>query len=399
MLTFFILLTFVIFLYCWVQWIKKQYAGDDTSKKFCGVEIKSYVEVTDEPRKRSVVTPAPGKQLLIELNGILPVEFILKGDHKKYRFDIKRIFHYPEYGKFAFYGLNHLTKRYRHFSSNDIVSINDLNNSIIVTNLLDFFTINGIESCLQDNYNKINHLSYSSISNYYQCPKSFQFRYLLNKKEAFISIEKHIGISIHHAISTYFKTGYDRNATMVEYKKNVKKNDRVRVIKKNMSFGEYVFDGERQLKYFFDSFPLNTENNYTSEFKLSTSLDCGIRIESIIDLIELDSTGQVTIYDFKTGKNKVDTSEFMLDQLRTYAWMYSKYNDSFICCNCKYYYLKLRESDSFDYNCNDLHSEYNFINNVALKILYSTYYPANVSLLCNWCGYNVFCDKYNEHRN
>ena len=150
-----------------------------------------------------------------------------------------------------------------------------------------------------------NGLSVTALNNYLECPWKYFFSNLIrvpgaqNKFMVF-------GTSIHEALKNYFDALKDGKNLKKDY---LLKRFKESLEKQSISKGEYsemLSKGEKALIGYFDYYHKSWKTNILNEINIrGISLNKDITINGKIDKIEiLDSSDNVNVVDYKTGKSK-----------------------------------------------------------------------------------------------
>lgn len=239
--------------------------------------------------------------------------------------------------------------------------------------------------------------SFSSISSFKKCPKSFEYKYIKKIQEAFSSIEAYMGTSVHETL----RWAYEQKQKNIElqiddinsqYKDFWSKGSlrKVKVIKTNKSIEDYFDQGlELLTSYFKRVFCFDKSESLHLEHKFEILLDKNIKYKGIIDRVSKTKLGVIRITDFKTGKvlHPLETL-----QLPSYAL----------------YVFEQNVDDKIELSFEDLKEKREVIvpflredtKNVRLNLMEEIYRIKNIdtfktkpSILCMWCGYNNICEN------
>ncbi len=242
--------------------------------------------------------------------------------------------------------------------------------------------------------------SYSAISSFKSCPKSFEYKYIRKAREAFISVERHMGSCVHEILHWLYDKRLNREEPKIqpmkkEYERvwNGSELDRVRVIKKENTF-EYYFDrGAEFLSTFFQKiFPEDDSVTLQLEYHFEIELDNQFKYRGIIDRIARQPNGLIRVTDFKTGKVSHPLDNF---QLPSYAlYIFEQYpEESIELCledlSTPQTVVARFERQGLEKVKSELGEEIGLISNTSLFL-------ANSSVLCQWCGYNGMCEDAHE---
>jgi DNA topoisomerase-1 len=246
-----------------------------------------------------------------------------------------------------------------------------------------------------------NTFSFSAISSFKSCPRAYQYKYIDKQEEAFLSIEGHMGKSVHGSLEWAYKR--IKEAKEEQLKEVLKRYhqifwnqeplEKIKVIKENKNFDDYFGMGKAYITdYFKRVFPKDTSETLYLEHKFKINLSRDVSYKGVIDRVARKDDGTLQVIDFKTGKvdhplenlqlpsyalyifdhNIENTIELVIEDLRK--------NRSLVC--------KFLRKDSMDIRnqlLKDIH-----------KILNTEIFNTKPSILCSWCGYNQICDHPHE---
>ena len=242
--------------------------------------------------------------------------------------------------------------------------------------------------------------SFSAISSFKSCPKSFEFKYQKRLPEAFQTIERHMGSCIHETLRWMYERRSDNQELSLEQLKewfdkvwSTEELKQARIIKRNASLDDYYNEAIKQISYFYKIvFQNDKSKTQYLEQKFQIVLDEQIKYVGIIDRVAKQSDGMIRIIDFKTGKVNHPLDDL---QLPSYAlYIFSEIVD-----------------DKIELCFEDLRSQRTVIADIVrtdlkrirsellqeISILQKTdFYKTQPSVLCQWCGYNRICENPHE---
>ncbi|MCK4889052.1 MAG: PD-(D/E)XK nuclease family protein, partial [Candidatus Aminicenantes bacterium] len=151
--------------------------------------------------------------------------------------------------------------------------------------------------------------SYSSISSFDNCPKSFEFRYIKKIPEAFQSIEAFMGSTVHSVLEMIYRNrelgpGTDELELPGIFRKiwDSTYNEKIRIIKNENDINHYIDLGIRLLSgYYSNSFLNDLSKTISLEQKFEVQLNGKITLRGIIDRLSRTKEGILRVTDFKTG--------------------------------------------------------------------------------------------------
>ncbi len=240
--------------------------------------------------------------------------------------------------------------------------------------------------------------SYSSISGFENCPRSFEYRYIKNIPEAFQSIEAFMGSTVHSILEMIYRNrGIGLETDEAELPGLFRKvwdstfSDRVKIIKDENNFQYYSDLGTELLRgYYTNTFSGDKSKTISLEQKFEIKLDENATFRGIIDRISRTSEGVLRVTDFKTGSVSGPLATLQLPSYAMYIFETNKEKEIELCIED----LKKRETRTAKVNENILESTRNKLLSKIRVIEKTTEYKAVVGTLCRWCGYNEICPEY-----
>ena len=245
----------------------------------------------------------------------------------------------------------------------------------------------------------IKNFSFSAISSFKSCPRSFEFAYIKKMPEAFGSIERHMGQCVHEVLKWMYEErkadndpGHARVQKKYEMNWAARDNDRIRVIKKNLEKRDYFNQGQQLLEgYFEQKFKTDRSKTLLLEHKFEIDLDAGegIKYRGIIDRVATGPDGNIRVTDYKTGRIGQPRDNLQLPSYGLYL-LQNQMNDEVELC-----YEGLQAGDTLVAVLrreemgkirDDLLAE---IGNIRSCDQFQT----KPSILCKWCGYFPMCDN------
>jgi len=170
--------------------------------------------------------------------------------------------------------------------------------------------------------------SHSRLSSFEDCPKKYEFRYVLKIPRETESIEGFVGKRVHEVLERlYVATGRGHVPTLPQVLQRYRTlfdehydPERVRVVRKETPVEEYRKNGERSLtNYYRKHYPFDADETLGLEERINFDLDGGgrYRILGFVDRISRTRDGVIEIHDYKTGRWVPDQKQ--LDEDRQLA--------------------------------------------------------------------------------
>jgi len=245
--------------------------------------------------------------------------------------------------------------------------------------------------------------SHSRLASFEDCPRKYEYRYVLRLARDTDSIEAFVGKRVHEVLERlYLAVGRGQVPTLRQvlhrygalFDEHYDAN-RVRVVRKETPVADYRTNGERCLSnYYRGHYPFDADETLAVEEQIVFDLDDSgrYRIRGFVDRISRTRDGTIEIHDYKTGKwvpnqKKIDEDR----QLAFYQiGITGKYgNDSpvrlvwhFVARN------QVRTSERTPEQLAALRSE---TIDLIDTIQATEQFPPKTGALCDWCEYNDIC--------
>lgn len=242
--------------------------------------------------------------------------------------------------------------------------------------------------------------SYSRISTFEKCPKSYEYKYVLGLSEEFESIERFMGHIVHLTLrwAMEARDGQVAHTTDVldMYRRLWQEHlgPSVKVIKRGKSPSEYLDSGEQMLRFYSDR--LNESWNdevlaLEAPFTFEIDEVPTIPYTGVIDRIARKRDGSIEITDYKTGSSR--DKDAHLRQIKSYApHVFAEYPSSSVQLNLEY--LREDATVKVSYTVEEAKTDIlPVITNRVRTINRTTIFDRRESALCRWCGYNSICEQ------
>ena len=239
--------------------------------------------------------------------------------------------------------------------------------------------------------------SYSKVTTFRNCPKAYEFRYILGESERFSTIERHMGTAVHEALRWAYserKRGESPDAAQIVDQFDTEWQSpglsRSIVVKAGRNEDDYRLEGRGMIEaYARERFLGDDSETLALENRFQVRLVDGIWLTGVVDRISRSSDGMLRIIDYKTGSRV--PNPLSDPQLAYYAaWAFECYPDA----TAELTYVDLR-------NGKELTAEFHrraivpYIETLIEEIQRigeTDEFGANPSMLCKWCGFNPICD-------
>ncbi len=255
--------------------------------------------------------------------------------------------------------------------------------------------------------------SHSKLSTFEQCRLKYKFRYIDKIiPEIEKSIEAHLGSCVHETLEWLYKTILATkrqkiptlDETIVYYSECWQKNftQDIVIVRKDMTANNYYNKGIKfLLDYYLQHQPFD-DNTLEIEKLITLEIgEEGHKIKGFIDRLAHNlATDELEIHDYKTANTLPAQEKFETDrQLALYSiaikeifgqekrvkliWHYLNHNKKII-------------SERTDEQLEKLKAE-----TIALikEIESTTTFPANKTILCDWCEYKNICPAWGNSEN
>ena len=245
--------------------------------------------------------------------------------------------------------------------------------------------------------------SHSRLSSFEDCPRKFQYRYVLKLPSDTESIEAFVGKRVHEVLERlYAFAGEGRVPSLARVLDRFRiwwseryDPQRVRIARPENEAGYYRELGERCLSnYYRRCYPFDGDETLAIEERVSFSLDAAgaYRVQGVVDRVVRARDGAIEIHDYKTGARVPSQEQLDRDrQLGLYQLgLASRFGaDSEI--RLVWHYLardQVRVSSRSPQQLDALRSQ-----TIGLidRIRAETGFEPRPGPLCRWCEYNDVC--------
>ena len=241
--------------------------------------------------------------------------------------------------------------------------------------------------------------SYSSLTAFEKCPRAFRYRYVDGLREAFTTIEQHLGQVVHDTLEKLYAAATDGERPGLEWIDSTYARlwstpgpAAHRIVKRGKTAAGYGREGLALVRSFHERvFRGDASRTLHLEHRFSYPL-VGEEEEhawsGVIDRVSLLPDGTVRITDYKTGRSVPDPAEDL--QMKSYAL----------------HVLALHGGERLQLCFEDLRGEQTktavFLTREAdrvrarlmagiRRIEEESEFTARPSSLCGWCGFNPIC--------
>ena len=246
-------------------------------------------------------------------------------------------------------------------------------------------------------------LSPSRVTEFNNCPALYKYRVIDRLPEP-PSIDAERGTLIHTVLEDLFDSpSTSRNlemaASLVPSRWADQKESKPELAALIPNEKEWIDRVEALLKNYFELEDPSTFDATFRELHLELNISEELYLHGYVDRLDVASTGEVRIVDYKTGKSpKAGWEEKALFQLRIYALLYWK-EHGVIPKLLKLIYLgdsKLVQSAPTE---KDLLAAEKLLMNTAaamLTAIETEHFTPKPSRLCDWCYFKTICPAHNS---
>ena len=252
--------------------------------------------------------------------------------------------------------------------------------------------------------------SHSRLSSFEDCPKKFEYRYVLKLKRDTESIEGFVGKQVHEVLERLY--GFTAQGKVPSLGRVIERfriwwNERydpvrVRIVRTENNADYYREIGERCLgNYYRRCYPFDGDETIATEEHVLFSLDEDdrYRIQGFIDRVVRSRDGAVEIHDYKTSARV--PSQHRLDQDRQLALYQMGLSGRFgveTPMRLVWHYLapnQVRTSSRTPEQLDALRSD-----TIGLidRIRATTHFEPKTGPLCRWCEFADVCPAQNERQ-
>jgi len=247
--------------------------------------------------------------------------------------------------------------------------------------------------------NSGNVYSFSRIKCFHQCPLRYRYRYLQGLKEAFRSIESHLGNTVHDVLEWLY-TERDRGSEpdedgMLELFAagwSGGLDGSVAIIRVDEDEESYLRTGrEMLLRFFRETFARDRSETVALEQRLSVRLSKTVLFTGFADRVGRMDQGRLFVIDYKTSKSEGNGSEFSEGlQAPLYAACVLRHHGEREAL-AGYHYLRHGTTRWQHVDFERATQLLDRFLDLANQTDAAGDFPARPGILCAWCGFNAEC--------
>ena len=233
---------------------------------------------------------------------------------------------------------------------------------------------------------KAEHISYSRIKLYIQCPRKFELIYLQGYEEEIGRAAK-LGNIVHEMLREYMlrKVGYESEPIDDRSRDQIMSS--FNTAKESLSI-DYLINTRDVAPYIDNFVMMNINSDIEKILYLEEEFESMIqryKVKCVPDRIEKTNNNKLRIVDYKTGKKEYVDKK----QLEMYGLIMSEFEGTNI--ELEFQFLKTGERMRWAYSDILGRNVFTWVMNYIKEIESSNYFPQKRAVLCNYCGVSQYC--------
>lgn len=245
--------------------------------------------------------------------------------------------------------------------------------------------------------------SYSRLVALDKCPRVYEYRYVLRRREAFQSVEAFTGQTVHETLAWLYDereraAAPSENHAVDRFDADWERrlSPRVRVVRDGDSLEARRELGRSMVaRHHRERFTADRKETLAVERRLDVTLANGSAFRGVVDRIARAEDGALEVVDFKTtGRPPRHHGPAETLQLRSYGLTVLRHHD---VPEVRLRYEYLSDGGDFELHAGDpeaARTEAELQDRIARveRAVTAEAFPPNPSALCRWCGYREACD-------
>jgi putative RecB family exonuclease len=245
--------------------------------------------------------------------------------------------------------------------------------------------------------------SHSGLSAFENCPRQFQYRYVLKVEVTTESVEAFLGKLVHEVLERLYRFVAEGRVpklaqVLSRYEQWWQERldpARVRIVRSEVPIGAYRETGLRCLtNYYRSRYPFDSEETLGLEEMVHFSLDASghYRMRGVIDRIARARDGALEIHDYKTGKRV--PSQARIDEDRQLALYQLGVVERFgqdAPVRLVWHYVASNVLRTSTRSPEQLAALRQTTIRLIDRVESETEFPPRPSALCGWCEYREIC--------
>jgi putative RecB family exonuclease len=244
-----------------------------------------------------------------------------------------------------------------------------------------------------------NQFSFSRVKAFFQCPARYRFRYLKGMKDAFRSIESHLGSAVHDVLEWLYAERLegrepDRTAAVERFTHAWRRGwtDEVTVVRVDDRPDDLEALGRDMVARFVDgAFARDRSETVALERRLHLRLEGGLVFTGFADRVGRTENGRLFVVDYKTSKSLGDGSDFsegLQAPLYAACALVDETGDEALA---GYHYLRHETTRWQPIDGDAATRVVGRFTRLATTADQATDFPTRPGPLCAWCGFNHVC--------
>lgn len=244
-----------------------------------------------------------------------------------------------------------------------------------------------------------NQFSFSRVKTFFQCPARYRFRYLKGMKDAFRSIESHLGTTVHDVLEWLYAERLegrenDCDGAVERFAERWRAGwtDEVTVVRLDDRPGELEATGRDMVTRFVSGvFARDRSQTVALERRVHLRLEGGLVFTGFADRVGRTENGRLFVVDYKTSKSLGDTSDFsegLQAPLYAACTLETEADGSVLA---GYHYLRHDTTRWQPIDGDAAARVIGHFTRLASTADRATDFPARPGPLCAWCGFNHVC--------
>lgn len=247
--------------------------------------------------------------------------------------------------------------------------------------------------------------SHSRISTFENCPKQYEFTYVLGAPRGADSVEAFMGSRVHEALEWLYEQvrlcrlpSEDDTAERFLSGWAAEWSDDIRVVRSDRTPEDYRQIGEKAVRdYHRRHHPFDRDVTVGLECRVSLKLDERREIVGYIDRLAKVSDGVWEIHDYKTSNTLMTQQHADADrQLALYALAVREMYPDARDITLVWHYLAFDHEVRSFRTTEQLESLRRQVLEAVVDIESRTEFPTKVSTLCDWCDHQRTCPAWSH---
>jgi CRISPR/Cas system-associated exonuclease Cas4 (RecB family) len=248
------------------------------------------------------------------------------------------------------------------------------------------------------------HFSYTRLSTFRKCPRKYWFKYVVETREAFESVELFLGKVVHESLAWLYRNSIEgvsvsRESLLTKFLDEWHGRRKsltlpLKVVKQGDSLTSRRASGEFMLANYFDrTYQTESRRTLYVEREFNLRLSGKHLFNGIVDRVATDSAGSLHVIDFKTsarGSQGLDgDAELQLDAYGLWALLERKVER----VHLTFEFLADGTSSTIVLARPGANAVVRELVTRIEEVQREKIFPPKPSPLCVWCGYRSLCPE------